>query len=260
MENSKIEWTTHTFNPWSGCSKCSPGCENCYAETAEDKRWHRVLWGKKGTRRKTSAANWRNPIRWNKNAALVGEPPRIFCASVADVFEDYRGDASSPDRPRSLDPWRHELFDLIEQTPRLEWLLLTKRPNNARDFMIKRYLENIWIGTSVENQTWAQVRIPILAQIPAKVRFLSCEPLLGPINLRPYLDNIDWVIVGGESGIGARPMNPDWVRDIRDQCVEAGVHFFFKQWGGRYPKQGGRLLDGQTWDKIPTPRLMPVGM
>ena len=201
---------------------------------------------------RTSAATWRNPLRWNEAASFASDPVRVFCASLADIFENYRGDGSALDRPKSLDPWRHELFDLIDQTPKLEWLLLSKRPEQAQAFLKTRRAENIWMGVSVESQQWADRRIPILAQIPAKIRFLSCEPLIGPLDLRPYLSEIDWVIVGGESGFGFRPVDPAWVRDIRDQCAKAGVPFFFKQWGGRYPKSTGRTLDGRIWNEIPT--------
>lgn len=176
---------------------------------------------------------------------------RVFCASLADIFEDYKGDGSAPDRPLSLAPWRHDLFDLIEKTLNLEWLLLTKRPQNVSKFLQKQLPKNVWIGTSVEDQKAADQRVPRLAEIPAKIRFLSCEPLLGPLDLSRYLSKIDWVIVGGESGKSPRPMNPEWVRDIRDQCVWAGVAFHFKQWGGRKKKEAGRILDGRTWDEFP---------
>jgi protein gp37 len=213
--------------------------------------WRRVTWGPGGTRLRTSPGNWRNPLRWSKESPGA----RVFCASLADIFENYRGDGSAPDHPPSLDPWRNDLFDLIEKTPNLEWLLLTKRPQNAAKFLRKRLPGNIWIGTSVEDQKAADQRVPHLAGIPAKVRFLSCEPLLGPLNLGPYLGDIDWVIVGGESGKSPRPMDPDWVRDIRNQCMAAGVAFHFKQWGGRNKKEAGRILDGRTWDEFPVPRL-----
>jgi protein gp37 len=251
MKNSKIEWTKHTFNPWIGCSKCSAGCDNCYACDMMDVRWKRALWGAAGTRLRTTPANWRNPLKWSKES----ESARVFCASLADVFENYKGDDSAPDRPVSLDAWRHDLFDLIEKTPNLEWLLLTKRPQNAAKFLRKRLPGNVWIGASVEDQKAADQRIPHLAGIPAKVRFLSCEPLLGPLDLRPHLTGVDWVIVGGESGKSPRPMDPIWVRDLRDQCVAAGVAFLFKQWGGRNRKATGRKIDGRIWNQIPMPHL-----
>lgn len=260
-ENSKIEWTDHTFNPWIGCTKVSEGCKHCYAETLMDKRYGRVEWGPQGARVRTSAANWKKPLAWNRKAAAEGKRARVFCASLADVFED------KPDQPEMYG-WRAELFDMIELTPNLDWLLLTKRPENVMLMLPRewqRYSEwgcppkNFWIGTSVENQEQADKRIPELLNIPAAVRFLSMEPLLGPVSLdngetswltchgactdesedvcrsfeytNKCFHGIDWVIVGGESGAHARPMHPDWVRSIRDQCQAAGVPFFFKQWG-----------------------------
>lgn len=234
-ENSKIEWTDNTFNPWVGCVKVSPGCQHCYAERDMTRkgRWANT-WGPAQTaeRIKTSADNWRKPLAWDKRAAKEGKRIKVFCASLADVFED---------NPQVLD-WRSDLWDLIELTPNLDWLLLTKRPENIKKFT-KRWdtwgqlPANIWLGTTVENQEQAEKRIPELLRIPAAVRFLSCEPLLGSIQLLHHLDTGDnsmelhWVIVGGESGPNARPMHPDWARSLRDQCQAAGVPFFFKQWG-----------------------------
>lgn len=252
MENSKIEWTHHTFNPWVGCTKVSDGCKNCYAENLMDKRMGRVQWGPAGTRDKTSEAYWKKPLAWNRKLEGTGRRERVFCASLADVFED---------REELVD-WRNELFQLMELTQNLDWLLLTKRPENVMN-MIRHdwatYLpSNIWIGTSVENQEQADKRIPELLKIPAKVRFLSCEPLLGPVDLMGYFprydyrptwefqriyhgwdsdkpiklqSGIDWLICGGESGPNARPMHPEWARSLRDQCQEAEVPFLFKQWG-----------------------------
>lgn len=239
-EYSKIEWTDHTFNPWMGCTKVSDGCKNCYAETLMDKRYGKVKWGPQGTRVRTSAANWRKPLAWNRQAEKEGRRYRVFCASLADVFEDRQ----------EVAPWREELFGLIGNTPNLDWLLLTKRPENVNDMVFEMVapvclgwedFPNIWIGTSVENQEQADKRIPHLLQIPAAVKFLSMEPLLGPVDISiylatgwtepPYDDIVNWVIVGGESGHHARPMHPDWARSIRDQCVAAGVPFLFKQWG-----------------------------
>lgn len=242
-ENSAIEWTDHTFNPWIGCTKVSTGCSRCYAETLMDKRYGRVKWGPRGTRVRTSTANWRKPLTWNRKAKQEGRRYRVFCASLADVFED---------RPE-LYPWREDLFGLICDTPHLDWLLLTKRPENVDEMFLDivgpvrlgwEDFPNIWIGTSVENQEQADKRIPELLKAPAPVRFLSCEPLLGGVDLGLYLypffaaddprhcphrNGIDWVIVGGESGRGKRPFNPDWARSIRDQCQAAGVPFFMKQ-------------------------------
>lgn len=270
-ENSKIEWTDHTFNPWIGCAKVSDGCKHCYAETLMH-RYGKVKWGPQGTRQRTSEANWRKPLQWNRQAEKEGRRYRVFCASLADVFED---------RPELVE-WRNDLLGLIEDTPNLDWLLLTKRPENINRMIADlrgdcewlswngaKERHNIWIGTSVEDQKAADERIPHLLNIPARVRFLSCEPLLGPVDLgmirtgRNYdcppegnesydpLGNIydgdeivgisfepgiHWVIAGGESGPKARPMHPEWARSLRDQCQDAGVPFLFKQWGEFAPQ------------------------
>lgn len=190
MENSKIEWTHHTFNPWIGCTKISDGCKNCYAEELMDKRYGRVKWGVHGLRVRTSKSNWKQPNRWNKAAKEAGVRARVFCASLADIFED------KPDQ-QELNDWRRDLFGMIINTPYLDWLLLTKRPENV-NHMIEQATgfsdaetwfhaaQNVWIGTSVENQGQADKRIPELLKIPAKIRFLSCEPLLGHVDLRKF--------------------------------------------------------------------------
>lgn len=313
-EQSKIEWCDHTFNPWEGCTKVSPGCARCYAES-RNARWNKgtaVHWGKGAPRRRTSGANWKKPIKWNKKAgaeelaaqAILSDPnsghanrqwaetwhrPRVFCASLADWL-----DAEVPVE------WLTDLLDLIRQTPYLDWLLLTKRPENWKprleaalafyadriesaltddeaDFMnwlsawirndgIDPIPPNIWIGTTAEDQKRADERIPKLLQIPATVRFLSCEPLLEdvrifvPLNVRPkneslsMMGGIHWVICGGESGAHARPMHPEWALSLRDQCAAAHVPFFFKQWGDWLPicydPPGWQPTpDGQDWHK-----------
>ena len=256
-ENSKIEWTHHTFNPWQGCIKVSDGCKNCYAESLS-KRWGKDRWGPGAKRERTSAAYWKKPLSWNKKAAASGECHRVFCASLADVFED------NPAQPE-LNEWRQELFALIDATPNLDWLLLTKRPENIKRLWPFGWYDgdqftwnNIWLGTSAENQTQLDKRAPELEFIPAKVRFLSCEPLLGQLDLSEHEDYINWVIVGGESGHGARPMKPEWATLIRDQCANANIPFLFKQWGAfnadgkRVGKtKAGRLLDGEIFDQFP---------
>ncbi len=259
-ENSKIEWTDHTFNPWEGCQKVGPGCDHCYAETrnARFAGGQAVNWGPGAPRRRTSPATWAMPRRWNAQAdaflAQHGRRQRVFCASLADVFDN------------AVDPqWRADLFTLIHQTPNLDWLLLTKRIGNVVPMLAELAhgndhdltlldmmpLPNVWIGATIVNQAEADRDIPKLLAVPARVRFLSMEPLLGPVNLErplpgPDLDQgggskicqpwliqsgIHWVIVGGESGPDARPMHPDWARSLRDQCNAAGVPFLFKQWG-----------------------------
>lgn len=272
-ENTKIEWAHHTFNPWIGCTKVSAACDNCYAENMMDHRYGRVRWGAGETRSRTSPANWRKPLAWDRRCAELGIRERVFCASLADVFDN-----------EVPDEWRDDLFSkLILRTPHLDWLLLTKRPAVARRYLrgmadaaaryyddlewVRRFevapvpgeplpwpIPNVWLGTTVEHQQAAEALIPILLETPAAVRFLSCEPLLGPVDLTrvnpghgmddedalrgcssddgtPLRPALDWVIAGGESGPGARPSHPDWFRSLRDQCVAAGVPFLFKQHG-----------------------------
>lgn len=250
-ENSAIEWTDHTFNPWEGCQKVSPGCDHCYAETrnARFAGGTAINWGPGAPRRRTSAANWRKPLAWNRNAGVFyaqhRRRQRVFCASLADVYDN-----AVPEE------WRMDLYRLIDSTPNLDWLLLTKRIGNARDMLPVSWLgaprPNVWIGATICNQAEADRDIPKLLEVPARVRFLSMEPLLGPVELsnvsrrsdavrvlgQRALGGIDWVIVGGESGPGARPMHPDWARSLRDQCAAAGVPFLFKQHGDWAPGSG----------------------
>lgn len=235
--NSAISWTTHTLNPWIGCSKVSPGCANCYAERdfGQGGRRSRVVWGKDGTRSKTQTL--KDVPKWDAAARAAGIRERVFCASLADVFEDY----TAADGSKPLDAWRAELWPVIERATNLDFLLLTKRPENILrmvpwDF---NWPAHVWVGTSVENQACADERIPHLLAVPAKVRFLSVEPMLGSVFLlggyedhpsrTPVVDGIHWVIVGSESGKGARPFDLAWARSLRDQCKAAGVAFFVKQ-------------------------------
>ena len=307
MAKTTIEWTAsvnakgevvpgYSYNPWWGCLKVSDGCANCYAETFAKRTGHSI-WGPAATtqRRTFGDKHWQEPLKWHADAVKAGERRRVFCASMADVFEAHP----------QLHTERALLWMLIEQTPALDWLLLTKRPENITGMIpswwaADGYPTNVWIGTSVENQAAADKRIPNLATIPAEVRFLSCEPLLGPVDLTPWLGErdwtqvargvrtrqgplVDWVIVGGESGPGARPMHPDWARSLRDQCQAAGVAFHFKQWGQYVPvgqtehtwynsgemmyaadmatpmrairlkskHDAGRQLDGREWNEFP---------
>lgn len=244
-QQSSIEWTDHTFNPWWGCVKVSAGCTHCYAETLATRYGHSV-WGPRSKRRLFGPGHWAEPLKWNRLAELAGQPARVFCASMADVFENNR----------SLDSERVKLWSLIEETPWLHWQLLTKRPEHIMEMVPWRndWPANVWIGTSVENEVAAELRLPYLADIPVSVRFLSCEPLIGPIeNLD--LAGIHWLIAGGESGVQRRPVDAAWIRSLRDQCLRAGVAFFFKQWGGRTSKSGGRELDGETWSQFPLEAL-----
>ncbi len=280
-ENTKIEWADHTFNPWVGCTKVSPACDHCYAE-GWAKRSGMVMWG--GERIRTTKANWKQPRKWNAQAQAEGRRFRVFCASLADVFDNQVPDA-----------WRLDLFSLIAETPNLDWLLLTKRIGNVesylqRDGMAFDLVNSglAWIGSTICNQAEADRDIPKLLEVPARVRFLSIEPMLGPVDLtrlplsatrydaligsmpanahinalRGFNENgnrtrVDWVICGGESGPHARPMDPDWARSLRDQCQAAGVPFLFKQWGewwngARLGKAiAGRQLDGVQHDSFP---------
>jgi len=269
---SAIEWTHHTFNPWWGCVKLSPACAHCYAETWA-RRVGMQLWGGDVERRFFGENHWREPMRWNAEALRLGTRARVFCASMADVFE-----------PRSdLDPWRERLWGIIEKTPQLDWLLLTKRPGHIKHVYpwATAPRENVWLGTTAENQRWADRRIERLISVDANVRFLSCEPLLSAIDLTRWLkkEQISWVIAGGESGSHARPTHPNWIRTLRDQCESYRVPFHFKQWGHWSPeaqgeptnkiidlsdetgrserlswrpkKLSGRVLDGKTWNGYP---------
>lgn len=335
-ENTKIEWCDHTFNPWEGCQKVGPGCDHCYAETRNARfgGGQAVNWGPGAPRRRTSEANWRKPLQWQAQAAEFkakhGRRQRVFCASLADVFDN-----AVPVQ------WRISLMSLILETPDLDWLLLTKRIGNATEMLDVAFRgalaqrekwadvvpPNVWIGATITSQAEADRDIPKLIDIPARVRFLSMEPLLDAVNMRKWLDPyscadcgfhgsdddsgpdgcetcgqeqafegrdtcincgaddqsakrscprcgshrsyeqdngfiwssekrlIDWVIVGGESGPGARPMHPDWARSLRDQCAAAGVPFLFKQWGEWKPTE---QRDGQillhTPAGVPTPK------
>jgi protein gp37 len=329
-ENSGIEWTDHTFNPWQGCSKVSPACKNCYAMELVNRYGGDFL----GRRVVAADSGWKKPLKWNKQANLMvecdecrhryilpegmeesfcskcGNPtadtvrPRVFCASLADVFEDWDGPihnhkgeqlfwsharmphesrwhwitashCAGNEEPVSMSDVRRRLFELIDATPNLDWLLLTKRPENIEKMWPtwpkgfpsdgsgghgsgSRYLKNVWLGTTVENQEQADKRIPELLKCLdlSPVLFLSCEPLLGPVDLNQSWKlhrgdgfrlnrnqyhgecptrGIDWVIVGGESGKDARPMHHVWAESLRDQCQAASVPFFFKQWGEWIP-------------------------
>lgn len=341
MAETKIEWCDYTLNPWRGCRKVSDGCKHCYAENragqfGEDFAKKRI---------RLSDAGWRRPLKWDHDACLhhagrLGptDRPRVFCASLADVFEDWDGPivdchgsrlnrcwacghiagyvhrvigcSVQPDVPASdlvtpltMDDLRHDLFTLIDETPHLDWILLTKRPENVRRMWPVSYVDtgddcedeeereffaegavrerrsNVWLGTSVENQEPADRRIPELLKCRdlAPVLFVSCEPLLGPINLGQYvgtecthddarlehdtgalickrcddMDQVDWVIAGGESGRNARPCNVAWIRSIRDQCREAGTPIFIKQLGTHVTDQGTTMAcsypDSMCW-------------
>lgn len=251
-KNSKIQWTHHSFSPWWGCAKVSDGCRSCYAESIARRFGHNV-WGPGRKRRELSVGHWREPLKWNREACELGWTHRVFCGSMCDWAEDL---------PELRAP-RARLFELIESTPNLLWLMLTKRPENIPAVTPLRWRkgwpQNTVAMTTVENQDQAIMRVPLILQVPARWHALSVEPMLGEINLRhmdvenhhpewcfidaltgrhtdmgrpcPYVPRIKWVVCGGESGPKARPAHPNWVRSLRDQCIHSGTPFFFKQWG-----------------------------
>lgn len=235
-EQTNIEWADDTFNPWIGCTKISDACDFCYAEDWS-KRYGRAQWGNH-PRQRTGASTWAQPLKWNRQAKEAGKPRFVFCASLADVFDNQV--------PKD---WRADLWSLIRECDSLTWLLLTKRPQNIAKMLPADWgtgWPHVWLGTTVEHQEAADRNIRPLLSVPAARRFLSCEPLLGPIDLtaisragaagfmRPLdgrFRTLDWVIAGGESSPNARPSHPDWFRSLRDQCAAANVPFLFKQWG-----------------------------
>jgi len=272
-ENSKIEWTDHTVNFWWGCTKISPACLHCYAE-GQDRHFHPSIptevrfqgeqsraahWGPNAPRMLRVDAATLEAYKYQRHAVAEGRRFRVFTNSMADFFEDRR----------DLDAPRLEALEVIRDTPQLDWLILTKRPEKILDLLARaqkiaqgcdsvfpgnetamtewlgwwlcgKAPANVWLGATVEDQVRASQRIPALLSVPARARFLSCEPLLGPLDLilkdcwlgyTPTRDLLHWVIAGGESGPHARPMNPDWILGLRDQCAAAGVPFLFKQWG-----------------------------
>lgn len=227
-ENSKIEWTTHTFNPWIGCQKVSAGCDHCYAEALMDTRLGQVKWGPHGKRKRTSEANWKQPIKWDKAAKLAGRRDRVFCASLSDWLDN-----------KVDQQWRLDLRDLIRQTPNLDWLLLTKRIENYAQFSPWRTPpKNVWLGVTAEDQSNYDRRWKILKDINAVVRFISYEPALGPITVirDTGSTNIpDWIIMGGESGKETRMMEPAWAYGMKELCQKYEVPFFMKQMTNKSP-------------------------
>ena len=274
-ENSKIEWCDHTFNAWVGCQKVGPACDFCYAETWA-KRSGMVEWGPGEDRRRTSAKNWAEPLKWNAKAAAAGRIATVFSLSLGDIWD-----------PEADPLWRWDLFALIENTPSLLWLLLSKRIGNAVKMCdplkgCRVLPRNTALGATMVTQEEWDRDAPKLEETKHRLgplfTFASVEPMLGQID--PSLHTPDWIICGGESGGHARPMHPAWARALRDHCVAAGVPFLFKQWGewapghpdvladmrsvhrfgdgarvGRFGKAiAGRELDGRTWDQMPEAR------
>lgn len=250
-EVTKIEWCDATFNPWIGCTKVSPACDNCYAEALMDTRYGRVRWGAGEDRSRTAASNWRQPRKWNRDAEKAETRPFVFCASLADVFDNEVDER-----------WRADLFNLIRETPNLVWLLLTKRVGNVlrmtdverlgSDFALPA---NVAIGATMANQEeYDRDRMKLWAvkqQRDILFTFGSFEPMLGLI--LPDKHSPDWIIVGGESGANARPMNLEWARRLLSHSRELGRVFNFKQVGGRTSDKGGHELDGRTYFDRPSP-------
>ncbi len=230
---SKIEWTEATWNPVTGCTKLSPGCKNCYAERMSKRlRAMGVPQYRRGFSLSLHTRVLGAPLRWQK-------PRFVFVNSMSDLFHE-----------RVPLSFIQRVFEIMQRAPQHQYQVLTKRPEVALEYASAlRWADNIWLGTSVENQFYVH-RVRTLQKIPAKIRFLSLEPLLGPISRLP-LRGVHWVIVGGESGPRARPMDKAWVTSLRDRCTARGVPFFFKQWGGVNKKRNGRTLDARTWDELP---------
>jgi protein gp37 len=255
-EKTNISCVDHTFNIAWGCAKVSPACMNCYAERLS-KRYGFQVWGSNADRRTFGENHWREPLKWNAKAEKDGVRRRVLCSSMCDVFEDHP----------TIDQEREKLWQLIRRTPQLDWQLLTKCAERIRGCLPDDWGEgypNVWLGITTEDQGWANQRIPYLMQCPAAVRFIVAEPLLGVINLEtplvgtsdhsPWIEGIDWVVVGGESGSGFRPLNLEAVRTLQQQCERWGTAFFFKQVGGLRPGSNGDQLDGVQYHQMPKTR------
>lgn len=246
MDGSIIAWTDNTFNPWMGCVKVSAGCKHCYAETLTRDRMGLQVWGPGSIRQITSAANWRKPVQWQRQAVSEGRRVRVFCGSLCDVFEEHE----------TADATRPRLWELVRNTPNLDWQILTKRPERIGDHLPDDWgpdgWPNVWLGASIEDMRVAE-RADHLRRLPAVVRFVSYEPALGPLDDLD-LSGIDWVIYGGESGRNYRPHNPAWPRAMRRKCLDAGTAFFYKQ-SAAIRTEMGTMLDGETIREYPTPRI-----
>jgi protein gp37 len=248
-DRSSIEWPEATWNPVTGCSKVSPGCAHCYAEALTAR--YAKAWSVPGLPWTPQNANQNvilkperleQPLRWRR-------PRMIFVNSMSDLFHE-------------LVPFEYvdRVFETMAAAPQHVFQILTKRPERMRDYAVAsgEPLPNVWLGTSIENRRFVH-RADLLRATPAAVRFISAEPLLGRLE-RLDLAEIDWLIVGGESGTRHRPISREWVAELRDAALDTGTAFFFKQWGGRTPKAGGRLLDGETWDELPTQPLRALAV
>ncbi|MGE4425020.1 MAG: DUF5131 family protein [Solirubrobacteraceae bacterium] len=236
-ERSAIEWTSATYNPWRGCDKVSPGCAHCYMFTAQQRYGQDP-----SVVVRCADSTFYAPLKRRSWLDLPAGSP-VFTCSWSDWFHP------------TADPWRDDAWDVIRQRPDLNWQILTKRPERILDHLPDDWgtgWEHVWMGVSIENRKFVH-RADELRDVPAAVRFISAEPLLGPLEGLD-LHEIDWLIAGGESGPGHRPMKIEWARELRDRCTDEGVAYFFKQWGGSTSKAGGRELDGRTWDEMPERR------
>jgi protein gp37 len=240
-EQTAISWADSTFNPWIGCTRVSPACDECYAARENEHRKWAAGWGTGVPRYRTR--DWSMPIRLNRRAARTGYRPRVFCASLCDIFDNEVEQA-----------WRDDLWQLLRKTPLLHWMLLTKRIGNAPKMLPPDWpLPHVGLMATLANQEEWDRDFPKLMAVPAAWHGVSVEPMLGPVDIgsaRP-----DWIICGGESGPWHRFIDPDWVRSLRDQCAHYGIAFHFKPWGGLRPKQNGCLLDGREHKDFP-PALM----
>lgn len=238
-EVTSIAWTHSTFNPWIGCTKVGPGCDHCYAEALDRRhRWGGAThWGTGVPRKRTSEAYWRQPLSWNRKAKASGKPWRVFCASLADVFDN-----------EAPEEWRRDLFELISDTPALTWLLLTKRIGNAARMMRSKPFHNVWIGATIVNQEEADRDVPKLLTTPAAKRFVSYEPALGPVDWAKF-QGIDWLIIGGESkqGPGTRWMPIEWAEYALEKAREVGAAPFVKQLGSKNGFKDHAGADPSEW-------------
>lgn len=247
-ENSKISWTDHTFNPFIGCSRVDQLCKFCYAEHFSN-RYGYAKWGPSGKRERTSPANWRKPYQWCRKAKKLGIRYKVFCASLSDVFDDHESIKQE---------WRDELWKIIRETPNLDWQLLTKRPENFEKFLPADWGQgypNVWLGVSAGDQAGANIRIPILTRTPAFVRFISCEPMLGPVDLSAFeTEKINQIVSGGESGAVSKIRKLDllWIKGLKEQCEKYNIRFYFKQLGSILAKEY-RMRDkwGADFDNYP---------
>ncbi len=237
-KQTTINWTTHTFNPWEGCTKVSPGCDHCYAEYWSTHRFHHDVWGKGKPRRVTSDANWAHPLMWDRSAAKSERIDKVFCGSLCDVMDD--------EAPSGV---RERLWRLIDQTPHLIWQLLTKRPHRYQRHLPATFQhDNVWLGVSAENQRFYDIRWPILRGACDRfgcISFISYEPALGPLSMLGCRSFPNWIICGGESGPHYRPMDEKWAKTLRDECRQHDVAFHMKQLSAQTPAKGAALIPAE---------------